>query len=391
MFESGIGENELGEPGGTFELTMPEWPAPDTDARTWFLDDDGSLTVDEPTDDGVDVYDHDPDAGATTFLAGSEGGVDYPLFERLWAFDWTRFPEGRSLNYLTEPFDDDALLAGPGAVTLHFGSEADDAAVQVTLTEVRPDGVEVLLTSGLLRLSARAEDEATTDGLEIGRTFAAEDDEPLPDGELVEGADPAALGRRTRRGRAHALKIQIGTPGRNHATWTFESLHPDGEIPDPSGGPWSPHALVGDLHLPADVAGPDVVAPAPRRRPGLPRVRGGDQPQRGVSCAGPEVEIFNVRLTPSRRRSASSTRAFGSPRSCPLPARSSAPVIPEAGHGPEASSPGNYTIPSCRGSAVPSLPVLARVERLDEEHYLVPGRAGTAADLRLAGSPARIR
>lgn len=265
VYESGVGENEIGEPGGTFELTLPEWPAPDTETRTWYLGDDGALTDEEPTADGIDTYDHDPDAGARTFLAGADGSGDYPQFAAVWDFDWTRFPDGRSLAYLTEPFEEDAVLAGPGAVTLHVGSDAEDAAVQVTLSEVRPDGVEVLLTSGWLRLSARAEDESTTDGLEIGRTFAAEDDEPLPEGELVEARIPLpSVGAPVRDGSR--LKVEIATPGRNHALWTFESLHPDGETPTHrvGRGPETPSALT--LTFLPGVEVPDVVPPCPSLR-----------------------------------------------------------------------------------------------------------------------------
>lgn len=265
VFENGFGEDELGEPGGTFELELPEWPAPDSGTRTWYLGADGSLTDDEPAEDGVDSYEHDPDAGPKKFLAGSDDNDDYPQFDALWDFDWTRFDEGRSLEYVTEPFGEDALLAGPGAVTLHFGSEADDAAVQVTLSEVRPDGVEVLLTSGWLRMSARAEDDATTDGLEIGRTFAAEDDEPLPEDELVEARIPLpSVGAPVRAGSR--LRIEVATPGRNHATWTFESLHPDGEIPTHrvARGPGTPSAVT--LTFLADVEVPGAVPPCPSLR-----------------------------------------------------------------------------------------------------------------------------
>jgi predicted acyl esterase len=265
VFENGFGEDELGEPGGTFEIALDEWPGADAEQRTWYLDADGALVEDEPAEAGVDTYDHDPEAGEETFFVATDESDGYSLFDALWEFDWTRFDDGRSLEYVTEPFEQDALLAGPSAVTLHVGSDAEDAAVQVSLIEVRPDGVEYLLTSGWLRLSARAEDESATDGLEIGRTFAAEDDEPLPEGELVEARIPLpSVGAPIRAGSQ--LKIQIATPGRNHGTWTFESLHDEGEAPTHriGRGPDAPSAITLTFLPGVDI--PAGVPPCPSLR-----------------------------------------------------------------------------------------------------------------------------
>ncbi|MCC5950591.1 MAG: CocE/NonD family hydrolase [Acidimicrobiia bacterium] len=264
VFENGFGQDEPGEPGGTFELTLPTWPAPDADVRTWFLASDGALVDNPPADDGVDAYEHDPDAGDTTSIAVAEDG-GYPQFDAIWDWDWTRFEEGRSLEYLTEPFAEDALLAGPGAVTLHMGSDAEDAAVQVSLSEVRPDGIEVLLTIGWLRLSARAEDPSATDGLFIGRTFAADDAEPIPAGELVEArVQIPSVGAPIRAGSQ--LMIRISTPGRDHALWKFASLHADDEVPTHriGRGPATPSSL-SLTFLPAPAI-PSALAPCPALR-----------------------------------------------------------------------------------------------------------------------------
>lgn len=266
VFESGVGEDELGEPGGTFELLLPSWPPPDAVARTWYLADDGALVDRVPSAQGVDTYEHDPEAGAVTSFVQRDGDDGYRQFDALWTFDWSRFGDGRSLEYLTDEFDQDALLAGPGIVTLHVGASADDAAVQVSLAELRPDGIEYHLGSAWLRLSARAEDPEQRRGLWIGRTFAAEDDEPLPAEEqlVVARLQLPAVGAPVRAGSR--LQLRISTPGRDHPLWTFESLHGDGEIPTHRIGRGGDIASSVELQFLPGVAIPPGVPPCPSLR-----------------------------------------------------------------------------------------------------------------------------
>lgn len=230
VFENGAGTSEAGAPGGRFEARFDRWPTPDATPRTWYLGPEGSLTDTAPTAaDGEDTYRHDPEAGAEDFF-GAEG---YQLFERLWDLDWTEFPDGRSLSYLSEPLSEDLVLGGPGLVTLHFGSEAADADVQVSISEVRPDGIEYLLQSTWLRIGHRAEDPERSDGLRVEHLSTEEAYAPIPAGELVEarlGMAPVAAALRA----GSRLRVQIATPGRNHGTWLFEGPEAIGEGDEPT-------------------------------------------------------------------------------------------------------------------------------------------------------------
>ena len=94
VFESGIGANEVGEPGGTFELGLDvvapagAEPPPGTWART------SARTSRRP--DGArraDAFRFDPEAGGSTLFGGTG---DYPLLDPLWDTDWTRFDPARS-------------------------------------------------------------------------------------------------------------------------------------------------------------------------------------------------------------------------------------------------------------------------------------------------------
>ncbi|HEY7071939.1 MAG TPA: CocE/NonD family hydrolase [Acidimicrobiales bacterium] len=230
VFESGLGANEIGEPGGTFEVALDAWPPPDAEPETWYLGADESLTTAEPARaaGGADSFRFDPDAGGATLFGGTG---DYPLLSKTWDTDWTRFPAGDELSYLTEPFSEDTVFAGPGYADLYVASdEGGDVNVQVSVSEVRPDGTEVLIQNGWLDLAHRAEDRDRTDGLEIVHPFTERARRPLEPNQVVEAriglpsfAHPVRAGSR--------LRLSIATPGRNHGTWEFENPDYGGDIP----------------------------------------------------------------------------------------------------------------------------------------------------------------
>ncbi|MCC5952590.1 MAG: CocE/NonD family hydrolase [Acidimicrobiia bacterium] len=261
VIENGFGDpDQLGAPGGTLVLTFSSWPAVQVETSTWYLGPDGSLSEEEPSDDGSVSYRHDPDAGAEDFFADG-----YHLFPPLWEFDWTRFDDDATAVFLTEPFADDVVLGGSGELTLYISSDATDAAVQVTLSEVRPDGVEYLLQHGWLRLGHRKVDEARSRPGWVERTFARGDYEPLVPGEMVEARIPIPTVVAPLRAGSQ-LRVEVATPGRNHGTWMFESLYDDGDVPthEVYWGPSAPSSLTMSI-LPG-IAVPPGLPPCPALR-----------------------------------------------------------------------------------------------------------------------------
>ncbi|WP_212742167.1 CocE/NonD family hydrolase [Sphingomonas sp. 3P27F8] len=70
-----------------------------------------------------------------------------------------------SLAYTTAPLSDDMVAYGPASADLWVVSTGADADVQVTITEVRPDGQEMYVQRGWLRLSDRLQDETKSTAL----------------------------------------------------------------------------------------------------------------------------------------------------------------------------------------------------------------------------------
>ncbi len=220
LFEVGAAGPEPGAPVQRFEAAFDAWPTPEASPWTLYLGAGGALGAAPPAadgaEDGVDTYLHDPEAGAKTFF----GPKGYQMMAPLWDLDWTPFPADRAVSYLTEPLEAPVVLAGSGYADLWVSSEAADAQIQVTLTEVRPDGVEWYLQSGWLRLGHRAYDEAASDTFRVERHYRAEDFQPLTPGEYVEArvAIPS-VGAVLRAGSQ--LRVTISSPGRDHGTWEF--------------------------------------------------------------------------------------------------------------------------------------------------------------------------
>jgi putative CocE/NonD family hydrolase len=214
VFGSGQGANEVGEPGGTFEATFSSWPPPAAQPTAWYLSGRG-LSPEEPGTAGEDSFTFDPDAAATTVAS------EYDTLAPVHRWRWTPFPDGTAVAYETPVLEEDLVVAGSGYVDLWVGADAPDADVQVTVSEVRPDGVEYMVQNGWLRLGHRAVDEERSGELEIVHPFTAGAYEPLPQGELVEAqVEVPAMAHVFRAGSR--LRLLVSSPGRHHLTWTFE-------------------------------------------------------------------------------------------------------------------------------------------------------------------------
>ncbi len=84
---------------------------------------------------------------------GTEDGVVFGQQGLLWKGEE---PPGASVSYTTPPLTRNTQFFGSGSVNVWLSSTAADTDVQITLTEVRPDGQEVYVSRGWLRASHRA-------------------------------------------------------------------------------------------------------------------------------------------------------------------------------------------------------------------------------------------
>ena len=128
-----------------------------------------------------------------------------------------------SLEYTTPPLTRDAEFFGTGSANLWLASSATDTDLQVTVTEVRPDGQETYVQRGWLQASMRKLDDARSTALEPYPTFAQSDVQPLVAGQPVYTRVPLfAFDHIFRAGSS--IRIWIDAPTGLTGVWRLNAL-----------------------------------------------------------------------------------------------------------------------------------------------------------------------
>lgn len=216
LFESGAGlPSALGAPEPTFAHDFSQYPAAETEPLELHLHKGGKLQAAAPVDAAAStLFDLDPNAGRRGVLA--EGASPWV---RLPDYAWTQPAPGSAAVFEGEPLTEDLVLLGTASVDLWLKSPVDDADVEVTLSEVRPDGQEMYIQSGWLRASHRRPGPSAT-ALWPAQTLQQEAWEPLPlDAWTSVRVGTAGFAHALRKGSR--LRLAIDTPGGTRADWRF--------------------------------------------------------------------------------------------------------------------------------------------------------------------------
>ena len=182
-----------------FEITGARYPIPAA-PRRFALSGNGALIMDGPGEGGPDAYAYPLPGPAVDTDPDGDRWAPLPS-------DWRR----GSLAFTSQPLAGTMLAYGPASADLWVSSFATDADLQVTLTEVRPDGQEMFVQRGWLRLSDRAQDDSRATELRPWPIDSPETMAALTPGEPV-------LGRVELTKLAHAfrpgsrIRLWIDTP-----------------------------------------------------------------------------------------------------------------------------------------------------------------------------------
>ena len=223
-WENGSVPGSEGQPFAPVVTRLSNWPPDRLTAEKWYLQPDGALATAAPTvaDTAARAsssYTYDPSTKRDhTFSGGTED---------MWAahpdVKWDPLREGNSVNFVTPAYATRTAYAGQGSVDLWLRSSAADTDLEATLTEVRPDGKEVLVQSGWLRASHRTEDPARSTELVPYQDHQADDASPLPAGQFTKvRVELFPFAHVLRPGSR--LRLNIEAPGGNQPFWAFESL-----------------------------------------------------------------------------------------------------------------------------------------------------------------------
>jgi uncharacterized protein len=224
LFEEGAGGAIPLAPVPAWSESFESWPVPDAMATYWYLGPDGALGSGTSVEPRSTSYVADPENVPEGYFDEDTGG-------NIWSveatFDWVAEPPGTAASFLSDPFTRDTIVMGSGSADLWIAADAPDTDVEVTITEVRPDGTEVLVQSGWLRASHRALDEAASTALHPVHTHREADAAPLPEDEFVPirvdiypFAHPFRVGSQ--------LRVTVDAPGGNRQIWHWDTIS-DGE------------------------------------------------------------------------------------------------------------------------------------------------------------------
>jgi len=221
LFEEGACGTVPLAPMPSWSRSFASWPVPAAETTSWYLGADGRLTGTAPGSDG----------GSTSYTADPanvpEGYFDETSGGNIWSvdaqFDWVSEPPETAAHFVSEPFAADTFVMGSGSADLWISADAPDTDVEVTLTEVRPDGGEVLIQSGWLRASHRALDAEASTELHPVQTHLESDAAPLPAGKAVPiRVDVYPFAHPFRAGSR--LAVTIDAPGGNRQIWLWDTI-----------------------------------------------------------------------------------------------------------------------------------------------------------------------
>lgn len=215
LFEMGnSADYETGVAQSAWEMSFDQWPPAELQPRRWYLQDGGGLTPDMPADGtGASSYHVDPEDARTTTLSGN---INTALPDWNWPVD----EPDTAVVFITNELESDIVIVGPASADLWIRASVDEADVEVNITEIRPDGQEMYVQSGWLRMSERALDESKSSELDPVQTHTEADVMPLPTEGFAEARVNIFPFAHVFRAGSR-IKVSIDTPGASRPEWKF--------------------------------------------------------------------------------------------------------------------------------------------------------------------------
>jgi len=225
LFDNGAGGAAPGAPVPGFEQSFARFPLPGTRAASWYLAPRGALAPARPNSNGSDSFTWNPRARPATSFTGDTGSAPGGLWTATPTYRWEQGPAGSALAYLSAPLAANTAVVGAGALQAWVKAAAPDVDLQVTISEVRPDGIETFVQSGWLRASGRKLDPRQSTLLEPVPTFRRRDARPLPRGRFAKLTVPLYYQGHVYRAGSR-IRVTVSAPGGDQPVWAFGSTVP---------------------------------------------------------------------------------------------------------------------------------------------------------------------
>lgn len=226
LFENGGNPADLGSLQPMWEHGFDAWPLKEGVATSYYLGPNGTLTTAAPSTEEVS-YTGDPLLRPLETLGGTGTGDSW---SPLPGYDWAPVAAGAGLGFVTPVLTEDTLVIGTSSLDLALKASATDTDLQVSLSEVRPDGQEMYVQSGWLRASHRALDAAASTVADPVHTNLEADAKPVPQDTFdLARVQIYAVGHAFRAGSR--IRVTIQAPGGERTRWAFDTIE-NGTITD---------------------------------------------------------------------------------------------------------------------------------------------------------------
>ncbi|HMJ35525.1 MAG TPA: CocE/NonD family hydrolase [Baekduia sp.] len=226
LFDNGAGGATAGAPVAGFEQSFARFPLPGTRAQSWYLGAGGALTDAAPAGaGGRDAFTWSRSARPATSFTGDTAAGAGGLWTAAPPYRWLQPPAGSALSYVSAPLSASTAVVGAGALQAWVKASAPSVDLQVTVSEVRPDGAETFVQGGWLRASRRKLDPRKSTLLEPVPSLTRADASPLPAGRFAEVNVPLYYQGHVYRAGS-SIRITISAPGGDQPVWAFGDTTP---------------------------------------------------------------------------------------------------------------------------------------------------------------------
>jgi predicted acyl esterase len=228
LFDNGAGGSNPGEPYPGFEQSFPSSPIPGTTARSWFLAAHGALADQRPAKAGANAFTWDAHARPLTDFTGDTAGGAGGLWTATPPYKWVQDPAGTAASFVTSPLSEATTVIGAGALQAWVRSSTRNVDLQVTISEVRPDGKETFVQGGWLRANERKLDARKSTLLEPVPSGRLSDVRPMPRHRFAKLTIPLYYEAHAYRAGSR-IRVRISAPNGDQPIWSFGETQPAGQ------------------------------------------------------------------------------------------------------------------------------------------------------------------
>jgi putative CocE/NonD family hydrolase len=218
--ENGGGPAGPGSIGAAWELGFDSWPVHQAPGQAWYLGPGGALSTTAPASVTGVSYVGDPRARPAQTLPGDGAGDAWKAQP---PYRWAPLAAGKGVGFTSDTLASDMVIAGPSSLDLRLMSSAADTDLQVTLSEVRPDGNETYVQNGWLRASHRRLDTHASTAIDPVPTHLRGDASPLRSGVFTTVRVPIFPVAHAFRAGSR-IRVTVQAPGGDRPRWKFATI-----------------------------------------------------------------------------------------------------------------------------------------------------------------------